>query len=79
MRLISVFVSAPPQTVEISSPPHQGKIEIKAGDTLTMECAVRMAKPAATIIWYRENIPIKGGDISIDPIPVSDGKTQLKQ
>ncbi|XP_043477806.1 nephrin-like isoform X3 [Leptopilina heterotoma] len=71
-------VISPPQIVEISSHPHLDKIEIKAGDKLTLECAVRMAKPAATIIWYRENVAIKGGDINVDPIPVSDDKEILK-
>ena len=69
-----MFFTAPPQTVEITSHPNKEKIEIKGGDTLTLECTVRMAKPAASIVWYRENVPIKGGDTSIDAIPVADGE-----
>ncbi|XP_058810158.1 nephrin isoform X2 [Phymastichus coffea] len=45
---------------------------------MKLECTVRMAKPAASIVWYRGNVQIKGGDISVTPVPIADDKDILK-
>ncbi|XP_015599513.1 nephrin isoform X4 [Cephus cinctus] len=71
-------VISPPVKVEISSHPNQAKIEAKIGQSHTLECAVRFAKPAASIVWYRGNVQIKGGDTSITPISIEDDKEILK-
>lgn len=68
------FFSAPPRKVEISSHPNKKKIEVKVGDSRRLECVVRSAKPAASIIWYRGNVQIKGGDTTITPISIQGGK-----
>ena len=60
--------------MEITSHPRNAKIEIKQNETLKLECTVRMAKPAATIIWYRENVPIKGGDVHVTAVSIADGQ-----
>ncbi|KAJ8679127.1 hypothetical protein QAD02_014914 [Eretmocerus hayati] len=39
---------------------------------------VRMAKPAAKIVWYRDNVQIKGGDVQITPNLLTDDKDALK-
>ncbi|OXU27526.1 hypothetical protein TSAR_002284, partial [Trichomalopsis sarcophagae] len=68
----------PPQSVEIISHSRDSKIEIEQNKSLKLECIVRMAKPAATIVWYRGNVEIKGGDIHITSVPIADEKDVLK-
>jgi hypothetical protein len=60
--------------VEITSHQRRSKIEIKQNESLKLECSVRMAKPAATIVWYRGNVQIKGGDIHVTTVPIADGQ-----
>ncbi|XP_034948910.1 nephrin-like isoform X2 [Chelonus insularis] len=67
-------VISPPQKVEISNYPNQDKIELSVGESRSLECTVSFAKPAATIVWYRGNSVIKGGDTSIIPIAIEDDK-----
>ncbi|CAK9828229.1 Nphs1 [Anthophora retusa] len=69
---------APPQKVEISNHPNKKKIEVKVGESRQLECVVRSAKPAATIVWYRGNVQIKGGDTLIAPISIEGDKELLK-
>ncbi|XP_011493935.1 PREDICTED: nephrin-like [Ceratosolen solmsi marchali] len=71
-------VLSPPQSVEITSHRRRSKIEIKQNESLKLECTVRMAKPAATIVWYRGNVQIKGGDIHVTSVPIADDKEVLK-
>lgn len=66
--------TAPPQKVEISSHPNEAKIKVNVDVPLRLDCAVRYAKPAATIVWYRGNVQIKGGDTSVTPISIEDGE-----
>ncbi|XP_015186948.1 PREDICTED: nephrin isoform X3 [Polistes dominula] len=78
-----------PQKVEISSHPYKknldgishsskNKIEVKVGESTRLECVVRSAKPAASIVWYRGNVQIKGGDTNIIPISIEGDKEMLK-
>ncbi|XP_034175874.1 sticks and stones isoform X1 [Osmia lignaria lignaria] len=67
-----------PQKVEISNYPNKDKIEVKVGESRRVECVVRSAKPAATIVWYRGNVQIKGGDTSITPISIEGDKEVQK-
>lgn len=84
-KYFTFFVAAPPQKVEISSHMYKKKmdgsghsskkkIEVKVGESTRLECVVRSAKPAATIVWYRGNVQIKGGDTSITPISIEGGE-----
>ncbi|XP_076647581.1 sticks and stones isoform X1 [Halictus rubicundus] len=71
-------VISPPQKVEISNHPNKETIEVKVGESRRLECIVRSAKPAATIVWYRGNVQIKGGDASITPISIEGDKEVQK-
>ncbi|XP_014602359.1 PREDICTED: nephrin isoform X3 [Polistes canadensis] len=84
-----LIVISLPQKVEISSQPfkknldgnshsNKNKIEVKVGESTRLECVVRSAKPAASIVWYRGNVQIKGGDTSIMPISIEGDKEMLK-
>ncbi|XP_043493049.1 nephrin isoform X3 [Polistes fuscatus] len=84
-----LIVISLPQKVEISSQPFKknldgnshsskNKIEVKVGESTRLECVVRSAKPAASIVWYRGNVQIKGGDTSIMPISIEGDKEMLK-
>ncbi|KAK1125904.1 hypothetical protein K0M31_005440 [Melipona bicolor] len=66
--------TARPQKVEISNYPNKKKIEVKVGESRRLECVVRSAKPAASIVWYRGNVQIKGGDTVITPISIEGGE-----
>ncbi|XP_017758682.1 PREDICTED: nephrin [Eufriesea mexicana] len=68
----------PPQKVEISNHPNKKKIDVKVGDSRRLECVVRSAKPAASIVWYRGNVQIKGGDTVITPISIEGDKEVQK-
>ncbi|KAK0090227.1 hypothetical protein PV325_002297 [Microctonus aethiopoides] len=68
------MAATPPQKVEISNYPNQNKIELHVGGSRSLECTVSFAKPAATIVWYRGNFVIKGGDTSVTPISIEDDK-----
>lgn len=72
--ILIVYVTARPQKVEISNYPNKKKIEVKVGESRRLECVVRSAKPAASIVWYRGNVQIKGGDTMITPISIEGGK-----
>ncbi|XP_066587701.1 nephrin-like [Prorops nasuta] len=67
-----------PQKVEISSHPNKKVIEVKVGEMRRIECTVRSAKPAASIIWYRGNTQIKGGDVTITPVSIEGDKEAVK-
>lgn len=67
-------VPAPPQKVTISNHPKKQIIEVKVGESRRLECVVSAAKPAASIIWYRGNVQIKGGDTTIAAISIQGGK-----
>ncbi|XP_063995244.1 nephrin isoform X2 [Diachasmimorpha longicaudata] len=69
-----LVVISPPQKVEVNGHPNHGKIELNVGESKSLECTVSFAKPAATIVWYRGNFPIKGGDTSVTPISIEDDK-----
>lgn len=69
---VAFTISAPPQSVEITPTPE--KSEVQVGQSVQISCTVRMAKPAARIIWYRQNAQIKGGDSMITSIPIEEGK-----
>ncbi|KAG7187933.1 hypothetical protein KM043_013897 [Ampulex compressa] len=73
-----LVVISPPQRVEISSHPSKDKIKVKVGESRRLECSVRSAKPAASILWYRGNVQIKGGDSSVTPISIEGEKDMLK-
>ncbi|XP_044576167.1 nephrin-like isoform X3 [Cotesia glomerata] len=74
----NLVVISPPQTVEISNYPNHNKIELKVGESTSLECTVSYAKPAATIVWYRGNHAITGGETSIKPISIEDDKDAPK-
>ncbi|KAG5319172.1 NPHN protein, partial [Pseudoatta argentina] len=44
------------------------------GESRRLECIVSAAKPAASIIWYRGNTQIKGGDTTIAAISIQGDK-----
>ncbi|XP_076762632.1 sticks and stones isoform X2 [Xylocopa sonorina] len=69
-----LVVISPPQKVEISNHPNKKTIEVKVGESRRLECVVRSAKPAASIVWYRGNVQIKGGDTMITPISIEGDK-----
>ncbi|EZA58762.1 Nephrin [Ooceraea biroi] len=71
-------VYPPPRKVEISSHPNRKVIEVKVGESRRLECIVRSAKPAASIVWYRGNVQIKGGDTTITPISIQGDKETAK-
>ncbi|XP_026675533.1 nephrin-like isoform X2 [Ceratina calcarata] len=73
-----LIVISPPQKVEISNHPKKEKIEVKVGESRQLECVVRSAKPAASIVWYRGNVQIKGGDTEITPISIEGDKELQK-
>ncbi|XP_053999054.1 nephrin [Hylaeus anthracinus] len=73
-----LIVISPPQKVEISNHPNRRKIEVKVGESRRLECVVRSAKPAASIVWYRGNVQIKGGDTVITPISIEGDKELQK-
>ncbi|XP_017790260.1 PREDICTED: nephrin [Habropoda laboriosa] len=73
-----LIVISPPQKVEISNHPNKTKIEVKVGESRQLECVVRSAKPAATIVWYRGNVQIKGGDTVVEPISIEGDKELQK-
>ncbi|XP_076242839.1 sticks and stones [Calliopsis andreniformis] len=73
-----LVVISPPQKVEISNHPNKEKIEVKVGESRRLECIVRSAKPAASIVWYRGNVQIKGGDTIITPISIEGDKELQK-
>ncbi|XP_012277554.1 nephrin isoform X2 [Orussus abietinus] len=68
-----------PLSVEISNYPDKKKVEVKAGTNHSLECIVRFATPAASIIWYRDHDPIKAGVVSVVPIPIEDDKEKIGQ
>jgi len=74
MTQAPLFVPAPPRKVEISSHPNKRVIEVKVGESRHLECVVRSAKPAASIVWYRGNVQIKGGDTTISAISIQGGR-----
>lgn len=47
---------------------------MNVGESRSLECTISMAKPAATIVWYRGNFQIKGGEMTITPVSIDDGK-----
>ncbi|XP_025601953.1 nephrin isoform X2 [Athalia rosae] len=67
-------VISPPVKVEISNHPNQAKIEAKVGQSHVLQCSVRFAKPAATIVWYRGNVQVKGGSTNVESISIEDDK-----
>ncbi|XP_011311068.1 nephrin isoform X1 [Fopius arisanus] len=67
-------VISPPQKVEINGYPNRGKIEVNVGESRSLECTVSSAKPAATIVWYRGNFAITGGETSVNAISIEDDK-----
>ncbi|XP_020290195.1 nephrin isoform X2 [Pseudomyrmex gracilis] len=73
-----LIVTSPPRKVEISSHPNNKVIVVKVGESRRLECIVRSAKPAASIIWYRGNVQIKGGDTSITAISIQGDKETIK-
>ncbi|XP_068966078.1 nephrin isoform X1 [Bombus flavifrons] len=73
-----LVVISRPQKVEISNYPNKKKIEVKVGESRRLECVVRSAKPAASIVWYRGNVQIKGGDTMITPISIEGDKEVQK-
>ncbi|XP_029178858.1 nephrin-like isoform X3 [Nylanderia fulva] len=73
-----LIVTSLPRKVEISSHPNKQVIEVKVGESRRVECIVRSAKPAASIIWYRGNVQIKGGDTSITAISIQGDKETTK-
>ncbi|XP_057323480.1 nephrin-like isoform X4 [Microplitis mediator] len=74
----NLVVISPPQKVEISNYPNQNKIELNVGESRSLECTVSYAKPAATIVWYRGNHAITGGDTNVTPISIEDDKDAPK-
>ncbi|KAL0104755.1 hypothetical protein PUN28_016406 [Cardiocondyla obscurior] len=69
-----LIVTSPPQKVTISNHPKKQIIEVKVGESRRLECVVSAAKPAASIIWYRGNVQIKGGDTTIAAISIQGDK-----
>ncbi|XP_018344604.1 PREDICTED: nephrin-like isoform X5 [Trachymyrmex septentrionalis] len=69
-----LIVTSPPQKVAISNHPKKQVIEVKVGESRRLECIVSAAKPAASIIWYRGNTQIKGGDTTIAAISIQGDK-----
>jgi hypothetical protein len=60
IKMVYSLSPAPPNAVEITNHPHNSKLEVKEGEDVSLECLVKNAKPAAKIIWYRNNVELKG-------------------
>ncbi|XP_039278760.1 nephrin [Nilaparvata lugens] len=52
-------VISPPSSIQIVDHKPNEKIEIHENQSLQLECQVRNAKPAASIVWYRHNVELK--------------------
>lgn len=61
MAFVVVVFAAPPAGIEIIN--HEGssvnKVEIAEKKAVELECRVKESKPAATIVWYRDNVELK--------------------
>lgn len=48
-----------PTSIEMVGHPPGAQITVKAGDSLTLECLIRDAKPVSQVAWYRDNEPLR--------------------
>uniref|UniRef100_A0A1A9VXK3 Ig-like domain-containing protein n=1 Tax=Glossina austeni TaxID=7395 RepID=A0A1A9VXK3_GLOAU len=51
--------SAPPSSIEIQGYSNNAKVEVRENQDLTLKCIVANSKPAAQIIWFRNNVEYK--------------------
>ncbi|KAI9583197.1 hypothetical protein GQX74_012414 [Glossina fuscipes] len=58
-RLISFSIAAPPSSIEIQGYSNNAKVEVRENQDLTLKCIVANSKPAAQIIWFRNNVEYK--------------------
>ena len=56
-----VSSTVPPTGVEIVGHAPDAVINVKAGDSLTLECLIRDSKPVSTVTWYRGHEPLRLG------------------
>lgn len=55
-------ISAPPSSIEIQGYNPNAKVEVRENQDLTLTCIVADAKPAAQIVWFRNNLELKSGN-----------------
>ncbi|XP_071520410.1 nephrin-like isoform X2 [Panulirus ornatus] len=55
----NLTVLLPPTSIEMVGHPPDAQITVKAGDSLTLECLIRDAKPVSQVAWYRDNEPLR--------------------
>ncbi|XP_022909293.1 nephrin isoform X2 [Onthophagus taurus] len=74
-------VISPPSSVEILGHPSNSKIEIRENDEFHLECAVKNAKPAAKIVWYRGNVElnIPNREDQVIEVPNKKGNPNIKR
>ncbi|KAL9920456.1 nephrin adhesion molecule sticks and stones isoform 5-T5 [Glossina fuscipes fuscipes] len=52
-------VISPPSSIEIQGYSNNAKVEVRENQDLTLKCIVANSKPAAQIIWFRNNVEYK--------------------
>lgn len=61
MFYIFVYFAVPPRSIEISSHAPDATITVKEKEHIELECIVRDARPAATIVWYKNDKVLRTG------------------
>ncbi|ODM93892.1 Cell adhesion molecule 1 [Orchesella cincta] len=51
----------PPRSIEIVNHAPDATITVKEKESIDLECVVRDARPAATIIWYKNDKVLRTG------------------
>ncbi|XP_050737080.1 nephrin-like isoform X2 [Eriocheir sinensis] len=55
----NLTVLLPPTSVEIVGHAPDAIINVKAGDSITLECLIRDSKPVSRVTWYRGHEPLR--------------------
>lgn len=66
-------VAAPPAGIDIINSQGRAvtKVEIAEKNEVELECRVRESKPAATIVWYRDNVELKLSEYPNDAVAMA--------
>ncbi|XP_066949212.1 nephrin-like isoform X2 [Macrobrachium rosenbergii] len=73
----NLTVLLPPTSIEMVDHEPNAKITVKAGDSVTLQCAIRNAKPVSKVAWYRGNDPLRL-DSQTDTKETSESDQNLK-
>uniref|UniRef100_A0A1B0BRT4 Ig-like domain-containing protein n=1 Tax=Glossina palpalis gambiensis TaxID=67801 RepID=A0A1B0BRT4_9MUSC len=58
-KICVTFNPTPPSSIEIQGYSNNAKVEVRENQDLTLKCIVANSKPAAQIIWFRNNVEYK--------------------